>query len=115
MIGYEHPSHKFCYILLHPLQDKDGLRKEEVAALSGPNELAEFYNRLKQIKEFHKKHPNEVSHSSSPHSSLLSVSGFCFKKWGMQLGLLSVLSLLPANTVLSCVSTSHLPWRKEQI
>lgn len=41
-------------------EDKDGLRKEEVAALSGPNELAEFYNRLKQIKEFHKKHPNEV-------------------------------------------------------
>lgn len=49
-------------IYTHPLQDKDGLRKEEVAALSGPNELAEFYNRLKQIKEFHKKHPNEVSH-----------------------------------------------------
>lgn len=42
-------------------EDKDGLRKEEVAALSGPNELAEFYNRLKQIKEFHKKHPNEIS------------------------------------------------------
>ena len=41
-------------------EDKDDLRKEEVAALSGPNELAEFYNRLKQIKEFHKKHPNEV-------------------------------------------------------
>ena len=40
--------------------DKDGLRKEELNAISGPNEFAEFYNRLKQIKEFHRKHPNEV-------------------------------------------------------
>ncbi|OBS81667.1 hypothetical protein A6R68_20128 [Neotoma lepida] len=39
--------------------DKDGLRKEELNAISGPNEFAEFYNRLKQIKEFHRKHPNE--------------------------------------------------------
>lgn len=37
------------------------LRKEELSAISGPNEFAEFYNRLKQIKEFHRKHPNEVS------------------------------------------------------
>lgn len=41
-------------------EDKDGQRKEEVALLSGPNEFVEFYNRLKQIKEFYKKHPNEV-------------------------------------------------------
>uniref|UniRef100_A0A8C3HZ34 Matrin-type domain-containing protein n=1 Tax=Chrysemys picta bellii TaxID=8478 RepID=A0A8C3HZ34_CHRPI len=40
--------------------DKDGLRKEELSAISGPNEFAEFYNRLKQIKEFHRKHPNEI-------------------------------------------------------
>lgn len=39
----------------------DSLRKEELSAISGPNEFAEFYNRLKQIKEFHRKHPNEVS------------------------------------------------------
>uniref|UniRef100_A0A665TRF1 Matrin-type domain-containing protein n=1 Tax=Echeneis naucrates TaxID=173247 RepID=A0A665TRF1_ECHNA len=41
--------------------DKDGMRKDELAAISGPNEFAEFYNRLKQIKEFHRKHPNEIS------------------------------------------------------
>lgn len=41
-------------------EDKDGLRKEEVSALSGPNEFQEFYNRLKQIKEFYRKHPDEV-------------------------------------------------------
>uniref|UniRef100_A0A2K6MGS7 Splicing factor 3a subunit 3 n=1 Tax=Rhinopithecus bieti TaxID=61621 RepID=A0A2K6MGS7_RHIBE len=40
--------------------DKDGLRKEELNAISGPNEFAEFYNRLKQIKEFHRKPPNEI-------------------------------------------------------
>lgn len=42
-------------------EDKDGLRKEEVAALSGPNELAEFYTRLKAIKDFYRRLPNEVS------------------------------------------------------
>lgn len=42
-------------------EDKDGERKTEVAALSGPNEFQEFYSRLKQIKEFYKKHPNEIS------------------------------------------------------
>lgn len=41
-------------------EDKDGERKTEVAALSGPNEFSEFYSRLKQIREFYKKHPNEI-------------------------------------------------------
>ncbi|KAK8788210.1 hypothetical protein V5799_022012, partial [Amblyomma americanum] len=41
-------------------EDRDGLRKEEIAALSGPNEFAEFYSRLRAIKEFHRKHPNEI-------------------------------------------------------
>nr|ACI67355.1 Splicing factor 3A subunit 3 [Salmo salar] len=41
-------------------EDKDGMRKDELNAISGPNEFAEFYNRLKQIKEFHRKHPNEI-------------------------------------------------------
>lgn len=42
-------------------EDKDNERKAEIQALSGPNEFLEFYTRLKQIKEFYKKHPNEVS------------------------------------------------------
>lgn len=42
-------------------EDKDSLRKEEVAALSGPNEFAEFYSRLKSIKEFYRRHPNEIT------------------------------------------------------
>lgn len=42
-------------------EDKDGLRKEEVAALSGPNEFAEFYSRLKNIKDFYRRLPNEVN------------------------------------------------------
>ncbi|KAJ8405091.1 hypothetical protein AAFF_G00330120 [Aldrovandia affinis] len=41
-------------------EDKDCMRKDELNAISGPNEFAEFYNRLKQIKEFHRKHPNEI-------------------------------------------------------
>lgn len=49
------------YSLREIYEDKDGGRKEEVAALSGPNEFAEFYARLKQIKDFHRRHPGEVS------------------------------------------------------
>lgn len=42
-------------------EDKDGFRKEETMEISGPNDFTEFYNRLKNIKEFHRKHPNQVS------------------------------------------------------
>jgi len=42
-------------------EDRDGLRKDEVAALSGPHEITEFYRRLKQIRDFHRQHPNEIS------------------------------------------------------
>lgn len=42
----------------------DRMRRDELAAISGPNEFAEFYNRLKQIKEFHRKHPHEVDNLS---------------------------------------------------
>ncbi|XP_002731266.1 splicing factor 3A subunit 3 [Saccoglossus kowalevskii] len=51
-----------CASMLRDLyEDSDGLRKEEIHALSGPNEFQEFYSRLKIIKEFHRKHPNEIS------------------------------------------------------
>ncbi|XP_018328525.1 splicing factor 3A subunit 3 [Agrilus planipennis] len=47
--------------LMDLYEDKDGHRKAEVAALTGPNEFQEFYSRLKQIKDFYRKHPNEIS------------------------------------------------------
>ncbi|KAK0180635.1 hypothetical protein PV327_002998 [Microctonus hyperodae] len=47
--------------LLELYEDKDGQRKEEIQALSGPNEFSEFYSRLKSIKEFYRRHPNEIS------------------------------------------------------
>lgn len=51
-----------CTVRLKEIyEDKDGGRKEEVIKLSGPNEFQEFNARLKQIKEFHRRHPNEVS------------------------------------------------------
>ncbi|XP_065188401.1 splicing factor 3A subunit 3-like [Sycon ciliatum] len=50
-----------CTDTLHDLyEDNDGLRKKEIAALSGPNELAEFYTRLRHIRDWHRKFPNEV-------------------------------------------------------
>uniref|UniRef100_T2MDR3 Splicing factor 3A subunit 3 n=1 Tax=Hydra vulgaris TaxID=6087 RepID=T2MDR3_HYDVU len=41
--------------------DEDSLLKEEIALISGPNEFAEFYGRLRMIKHYHRKYPNEVS------------------------------------------------------
>ena len=47
--------------LLNVYEDKDGLRKEEINSIAGPNEFAEFYGRLRSIKEYHRKYPNEVA------------------------------------------------------
>ncbi|CAG9772370.1 unnamed protein product [Ceutorhynchus assimilis] len=47
--------------LIDLYDDKDGQRKAEVASLTGPNEFNEFYSRLKQIKDFYRRHPNEIS------------------------------------------------------
>ncbi|KAJ3337284.1 hypothetical protein HDU93_001330 [Gonapodya sp. JEL0774] len=46
--------------LLDLYKDEDGSRKVEIAAMSSPNEFTEFYNRLKSIKDAHRRHPNEV-------------------------------------------------------
>jgi len=46
--------------LLDVYEDKDGSRKEEIDSLSGPNEFNEFYKRLKNIKDYHRRYPNEV-------------------------------------------------------
>ncbi|ESO85772.1 hypothetical protein LOTGIDRAFT_195680 [Lottia gigantea] len=42
-------------------EDKDGLRKEEIQALAGPNEYSEFRSRLGAIEKFYNQHPNEIS------------------------------------------------------
>lgn len=47
--------------LVDSYEDKDDIRKEEIQSMSGPNEFSEFYARLRNIKEFYKKHPNEIS------------------------------------------------------
>ena len=36
------------------------LRSEEVAAMSGPDEFSEFYKRLKTVRDFHRRYPNEI-------------------------------------------------------
>ncbi|KAL8599099.1 Splicing factor 3A subunit 3 [Nucella lapillus] len=42
-------------------EDRDGVRKEEIQALAGPNEYMEFRKRLGAIDKFYAKHPNEIS------------------------------------------------------
>ncbi|CAB3405135.1 unnamed protein product [Caenorhabditis bovis] len=42
-------------------EDKDGARQVELDAVSGPNEFAEFYSRLKNIKDAHRRNPDELA------------------------------------------------------
>jgi splicing factor 3A subunit 3 len=53
-------SMESAYSLAKLYEDEDGLRKEEIQSLSGPNELAEFYERLRHLKEFHRRYPGEI-------------------------------------------------------
>eukprot|EP00983_Pelagomonas_calceolata_P076603 1153480-Pelagomonas_calceolata.AAC.3 len=40
-------------------EDEDGARKEEIAALANKdNPFAAFYDRLKEIREYHRRFPN---------------------------------------------------------
>lgn len=55
-----HIDRQVTHNVLELYEDKDGLRKEEISMLSGPNEFQEFYSRLKQIKDFHRRHPSEA-------------------------------------------------------
>ena len=41
--------------------DEDELRKEEISKIAGPNEFKEFYDRLKNIKDFHRTRPEDVA------------------------------------------------------
>eukprot|EP00118_Oscarella_pearsei_P025401 m.308124 g.308124 ORF g.308124 m.308124 type:complete len:503 (+) comp43416_c0_seq1:22-1530(+) len=49
-----------CKALVELYEDEDGSRKEEIQSLSGPNELNEFYDRFRQLKDFHRKYPGEM-------------------------------------------------------
>jgi splicing factor 3A subunit 3 len=35
-------------------------RKAEIQTISGTDDFSEFYNRLKGIKDYHRRYPNEV-------------------------------------------------------
>ncbi|ORX89740.1 hypothetical protein K493DRAFT_305538 [Basidiobolus meristosporus CBS 931.73] len=46
--------------LLKFYEDKDGARAKEIEKISGASEFSEFYQRLKDIKDYHRRYPNEV-------------------------------------------------------
>ncbi|MFH4979153.1 hypothetical protein AB6A40_005862 [Gnathostoma spinigerum] len=41
-------------------EDDDKSREAELRAIAGPNEFAEFYSRLKSLKDAHRRNPDEV-------------------------------------------------------
>ncbi|XP_067947719.1 splicing factor 3A subunit 3-like [Watersipora subatra] len=47
--------------LLELYEDRDRQRLDEMQTIHGPNAFSEFYARLKNIRDFHRKHPNEIS------------------------------------------------------
>ncbi|GAB4814775.1 hypothetical protein N2152v2_001821 [Parachlorella kessleri] len=46
------------YVFATIYQDDDGSRKEEIAALRGDNVYSNFYDRLKELREYHRRFPN---------------------------------------------------------
>ena len=65
-------SERFCNLSqsLHSMyEDRDGMRREEISMHSAHEEFPEFYRRLKQIKDFHRKFPNDIE---EPMSSAFS-------------------------------------------
>ncbi|KAJ3176528.1 hypothetical protein HDU87_005222 [Geranomyces variabilis] len=44
--------------LLSLYQDADGSRKAEIDAITGTSDFSEFYSRLKDVKDYHRRSPN---------------------------------------------------------
>ncbi|CAI4232893.1 unnamed protein product [Auanema sp. JU1783] len=42
-------------------RDEDRAREREIEAVSGPNEFAEYYSRLKTLREAHRRNPDELA------------------------------------------------------
>ncbi|KAL3095388.1 hypothetical protein niasHS_007487 [Heterodera schachtii] len=47
--------------LINAYKDEHGERSKEVQSIGGPNEFAEFYSRLKTLKDVHRKNPNDTA------------------------------------------------------
>lgn len=63
--------------LVEIYEDKDGARKDEIAALggqtaTGTNVFSAFYDRLKEIREYHRRHPAaRVVDANEEHEAML--------------------------------------------
>ncbi|KXN74573.1 splicing factor 3A subunit 3-like protein [Conidiobolus coronatus NRRL 28638] len=57
---------------LENFDDKESILKREVHSLSGPNEISEFYNRLKSIKEYHRSNSTTIVENLKDRSSELT-------------------------------------------
>jgi len=47
--------------LVEHYRDTDRLRDIELQSIAGPNEFAEFYSRLKSLKDAHRRNPDEIA------------------------------------------------------
>lgn len=49
--------------MIEAYKDENNERDLEVHSIGGPNEFAEFYSRLKLLKDTHRRNPNETAQS----------------------------------------------------
>ena len=54
MVHFSSASHCVCVFQVQTIVTT-GLRQEEIAVMGGPDEFAEFYRRLKHLKDHHRK------------------------------------------------------------
>lgn len=62
-------------------------RKEEIQALSGPNEFPEFYSRLKNIRQYYPRNPSEEvrsKHSIWSFDDFTCLSDCCTNVYGIR-------------------------------
>lgn len=51
--------------------DEDGARREEIAALRGDNVFGNFYDRLKEVRDFHRRFPDDAITEGDGNEALL--------------------------------------------
>ena len=66
--------------LLELYEDRDSQRLDEMQAIHGPNAFNEFYFRLKGVRDFHRKHPDEVGSVDKLTDGIVLLLNCCYSK-----------------------------------
>lgn len=60
-----------AHVQIKLYEDDEGVRRTEIEQLGGKNQLSSFYERLKDIKEYHRRNPtNEVTEALDEEAAI---------------------------------------------